>query len=49
MVELRVGGVRKMHPVKTGLEILWVIIREFLCGKKFANVMPMDKAPNATK
>lgn len=45
----RVGGVRKMHPVKTGLEILWVIIREFLCGKKFANVMPMDKAPNATK
>lgn len=39
----RIGGVRKMHPIKTGLEILWVIIREFLCGKKFANVLPVKK------
>ncbi len=39
----RIGGIRKMHPIKTGFEILWVIIREFFCGKKFANVFPMIK------
>ena len=44
----RIGGVRKMHPIKTGLEILWVIIREFLVGRKFANVLPM-KTTNEKK
>lgn len=29
----RIGGIRKMHPFKTGLEILGVIIKEFLSGK----------------
>src|SRR3989344_6669378 len=37
----RIGGVRKMRPVKTGLEILWVIVAEFLAGKRFANVFPV--------
>jgi len=45
----RIGGVRKMSPLKTGFEILWVIIREFLCGKKFANVLPMKNKPNGSK
>ena len=40
----RIGGVRKMSPFKTGLEILWVIIVEFVHGKKFANVFPMPRA-----
>ena len=31
----RIGGVRKMRPFRTGLEIFWVIIKEFLSGKKF--------------
>lgn len=43
----RIGGVRKMRPLKTGAEILWVIIREFLVGRGFANVLPVDKAPRA--
>lgn len=30
----RIGGKRKMQPLKTGLEILWVIVKEFLSGKK---------------
>ncbi len=34
----RIGGVRKMRPFITGLEILGVIIKEFLAGKKFAKV-----------
>ncbi|MEA1929443.1 MAG: glycosyltransferase family 2 protein [Patescibacteria group bacterium] len=34
----RIGGERKMSPIKTGLEILWVIIKEFLAGKKFAKI-----------
>lgn len=34
----RVGGVRKMKPFRTGLEILKVIIKEFLAGKKFAKI-----------
>ena len=34
----RIGGVRKMHPIRTGLEILRVIVKEFLAGKKFADV-----------
>lgn len=45
----RIGGIRKMHPIKTGLEILWVIIREFFCGKKFANVLPVKNNLNAKK
>ncbi len=34
----RIGGVRKMRPFRTGLEILKVIIKEFLSGKKFSKV-----------
>ncbi len=34
----RIGGERKMRPFRTGLEILRVIIKEFLSGKKFADV-----------
>ncbi len=34
----RIGGVRKMKPFKTGMEILRVIIKEFLSGKQFAKV-----------
>ncbi len=34
----RIGGVRKMKPLKTGIEILRVIIKEFLNGKQFAKV-----------
>lgn len=34
----RIGGKRKMKPFKTGLEILRVIIKEFLSGKEFAQV-----------
>ncbi len=34
----RIGGIRKMRPFRTGLEVLWVIIKEFLSGKKFADV-----------
>jgi glycosyltransferase involved in cell wall biosynthesis len=40
----RIGGVRKMRPLKTGLEVLWVIVREFLAGKRFANVFPVESA-----
>ncbi|OGG51096.1 hypothetical protein A2763_02025 [Candidatus Kaiserbacteria bacterium RIFCSPHIGHO2_01_FULL_54_36] len=40
----RIGGVRKMRPLKTGLEILWVIVREFVAGRKFANVFPVQSA-----
>mgnify|MGYP003393408123 CR=1 FL=1 len=32
----RIGGIRKMHPLKTGWAILKLIIQEFLAGKKFA-------------
>ena len=34
----RIGSPRKMHPFSAGLEILRVIIKEFLAGKKFAEV-----------
>lgn len=34
----RIGGKRKMKPFKTGMEILRVIIKEFLSGKEFAKV-----------
>jgi len=34
----RIGGIRKMHPIRTGLEILRVIILEFLAGKRFAKI-----------
>lgn len=40
----RIGGVRKMRPIKTGLEILWVIIAEFFAGRKFAKVFPVESA-----
>ncbi len=34
----RIGGERKMRPLKTGWEILRVTIQEFWAGKKFAQV-----------
>ena len=34
----RIGGKRKMSPFKSGMEILRVIIKEFLAGKRFAKV-----------
>ncbi len=42
----RIGGVRKMHPFKTGVEILSVIVAEFLAGRRFANVFPVKSAQN---
>ncbi len=34
----RIGGVRKMKPFRSGLEILWMIIKEFLSGKKITDL-----------
>ena len=39
----RIGGVRKMRPIRTGLEIMGVILAELWAGKKFARVFPVEK------
>src|SRR3989338_1132185 len=39
----RIGGVRKMHPIRTGIEILRVILAEWWAGKKFEHIFPVEK------